>query len=73
MKSFGAVIANLGTPTTGQPYKFGGKELITAKFLVCLIHLNTLTLDPCGKAALIRDSRRSRRSADVRVRMPEAK
>ena len=31
-----------------------------------------LTLDPCGKAALIRDSRRSRRSADVRVRMPES-
>ena len=23
----------LGTPTTGQPYKFGGKELITANGL----------------------------------------
>lgn len=27
---YGGVIADLGTPTTGQPYKFGGKELITA-------------------------------------------
>ncbi len=26
---FGAVIADLGTPTTGLPYKFGGKELLT--------------------------------------------
>ena len=33
MKSFGVVIADLGTPTTGQPYKFGGKELITANGL----------------------------------------
>ncbi|MDE5870506.1 MAG: hypothetical protein K2H22_00960 [Muribaculaceae bacterium] len=30
---YGAVIADLGTPTTGQPYKFGGKELITANGL----------------------------------------
>ncbi len=30
---FGAVIADLGTPTTGQPYKFGGKELLTTNGL----------------------------------------
>ena len=30
---YGAVIADLGTPTTGQPYKFGGKELIAANGL----------------------------------------
>ncbi len=30
---YGGVIADLGTPTTGQPYKFGGKELITANGL----------------------------------------
>ncbi|MDE6549647.1 MAG: hypothetical protein K2L22_11685 [Muribaculaceae bacterium] len=30
---YGAVIADLGTPTTGQPYKFGGKELITSNGL----------------------------------------
>ncbi|MDE7349561.1 MAG: hypothetical protein K2N25_00710, partial [Muribaculaceae bacterium] len=31
---FGGVIADLGTkPTSGQPYKFGGKELITANGL----------------------------------------
>ena len=30
---YGAVIADLGTPTTGQPYKFGGKEFITANGL----------------------------------------
>ena len=30
---YGAVIADLGTPTTGQPYKFGGKELITTNGL----------------------------------------
>ncbi len=27
------MIADLGTPTTGQPYKFGGKELLTANGL----------------------------------------
>ncbi len=31
--SFGAVIAGLGTPTTGQPYKFRGKELLTTNGL----------------------------------------
>ncbi len=30
---YGGVIADLGTPTTGQPYKFGGKELITVNGL----------------------------------------
>ena len=30
---YGGVIADLGTPTTGQPYKFGGKELMTANGL----------------------------------------
>ncbi len=30
---YGGVIIGLGTPTTGQPYKFGGKELITANGL----------------------------------------
>ncbi len=30
---FGAVIADLGTPITGQPYKFGGKELLTTNGL----------------------------------------
>lgn len=30
---FGAVIADLGSPTTGQPYKFGGKELLSANGL----------------------------------------
>ena len=30
---YGAVIADLGTPTIGQPYKFGGKELITSNGL----------------------------------------
>ena len=30
---YGAVIANPSTPTTGQPYKFGGKELITTNGL----------------------------------------
>ncbi len=30
---YGAVIADLGTPTTVQPYKFGGKELLTANGL----------------------------------------
>ncbi len=30
---YGGVIADLGTPTTGQPYKFGGKELITTNGL----------------------------------------
>ena len=30
---YGAVIADLGNPTTGQPYKFGGKELITTNGL----------------------------------------
>ncbi len=30
---FGAVIADLGTPTTGQPYKFGCKELLTTNGL----------------------------------------
>lgn len=34
---YGTVIADLGIPTTGQPYKFGGKELITANFLICPI------------------------------------
>ena len=31
--TYRAVIADLGTPTTGQPYKFGGKELITSNGL----------------------------------------
>ena len=26
---YGSVIANLGTGTTGQPFKFGDKELVT--------------------------------------------
>ncbi|MDE6549590.1 MAG: hypothetical protein K2L22_11400 [Muribaculaceae bacterium] len=30
---YGAVIADLGTSTTSQPYKFGGKELITSNGL----------------------------------------
>ncbi len=30
---YGAVIADLGTPTTGHPYNFRGKELITANGL----------------------------------------
>ena len=30
---YGGVIADLGSPTTGRPYKFGGKELITANGL----------------------------------------
>ncbi len=30
---YGAVIADLGTPTKGQPYKRGGKELMTANGL----------------------------------------
>ena len=31
---YGGVIADLGTkPTSGQPYKFGGKELLTANGL----------------------------------------
>ncbi|MDE6018001.1 MAG: RHS repeat-associated core domain-containing protein [Muribaculaceae bacterium] len=30
---FGGVIADLGTPAGGQPYKFGGKELLTANGL----------------------------------------
>ncbi len=30
---YGGVIADLGNPTTGQPYKFGGKELVSANGL----------------------------------------
>ncbi len=30
---YGGIIADLGNPTGGQPYKFGGKELITANGL----------------------------------------
>ena len=30
---YGGIIADLGTPTTGQPYRFGGKELIRANGL----------------------------------------
>ncbi len=30
---YGGVIADLGNPTGGQPYKFGGKELVTANGL----------------------------------------
>ena len=30
---YGGIIADLGTPTAGQPYRFGGKELIRANGL----------------------------------------
>ncbi len=40
---FGAVIADLGTPTTGQPYKFGGKiqfKVTAQNLAVALTFLN---------------------------------
>ena len=48
---YGGVIADLGTkPTSGQPYKFGGKELITANVVTASVALFLRSSSGTGSA-----------------------